>query len=240
MDIKFAIVIPTYRNGNGRTPFYLERALKSVFDQTYQNFHIFVIGDKYEPSNEFDYILEQFDMSKIYSVNLPVAEERSKYIDNLEALWHYGGVFASNLGINTALTSGYDYVCRLDHDDYYTQTHLENFAKVIKETNADWLCSKSTYLGTQVLPAYPTDEFYVKFRPQPCQLINSSTCINFRKIPIRYRDMFAETGMVLLPSDAQMWLDMRNYIDKNNLISVMINRVTCGHDEEGTVKIRNI
>jgi hypothetical protein len=30
--------------------------------------------------------------------------------------------------------------------------------------------------------------------------------------------MFEETGMIGLPSDAQMWLDMRNYIDKNNLV----------------------
>lgn len=240
MEIKFAIVIPTYRRGDGKTPFYLERALKSVFDQTYQNFNIFVIGDRYEPKNEFKDIISKFDKSKIWETNLPNAMEREVYSNNLEALWHYGGVFASNTGISNALLTGHDYICRLDHDDYYTETHLENFAKVITETNADWLCSKSTYLGSQVLPAYPTDEFYVKFRPQPCQLINSSTCINFRKIPIRYRDMFSETGMVLLPSDAQMWLDMRNYIDKHNLTSIMINRVTCGHDEEGAVKNGNI
>lgn len=239
MEIKFAIVIPTYKRSDGKSPFYLERALKSVFNQSYKNFHIFVIGDNYEDVNELEDILDKFDRNKIYTVNIPFAEEREKYTNNLEALWHYGGVYASNLGINTALISGYDYVCRLDHDDYYTESHLEDFERVIKETNADWLCSKSTYLGAQVLPAYPTDEYYVKFRPQPCQLINSSTCINFRKIPIRYRNMFEETGMIGLPSDAQMWLDMRNYIDKNNLTSIMINRVTCGHDEEGSTKNQN-
>jgi glycosyltransferase involved in cell wall biosynthesis len=65
--------------------------------------------------------LDKFDRNKIYTVNIPFAEEREKYTNNLEALWHYGGVYASNLGINTALISGYDYVCRLDHDDYYTE-----------------------------------------------------------------------------------------------------------------------
>jgi hypothetical protein len=51
--IQFAVVISTYQRPDGNTPHLLKRTLESVLNQTYQNFKIFLIGDKYEDQEEF-------------------------------------------------------------------------------------------------------------------------------------------------------------------------------------------
>ena len=57
----FSIVIATYQRKNGTTPFYLKRAIDSVFSQTYKNFKIIIIGDRYEDNDEFNKICSQYD-----------------------------------------------------------------------------------------------------------------------------------------------------------------------------------
>jgi glycosyltransferase involved in cell wall biosynthesis len=231
-ETKFAVVIPTYQRGNGKSPDYLTRSLQCVFDQLYQNFTIFVIGDKYEDNAEFEDILNNFDRSKIISVNLTYAKERDAYQSMPEILWSYGGVHANNIGIEMAINHGYDYVAHLDDDDHWENTHLENFNKVIQETGAGFICSKANYTAGRVLPMDQTDHKYMLFVPQPCQVIHSSICVNFKRVDVRYRDLYAETGGKELPADAQLLLDIRNFLRKNNLVGVMVNSITCNHLEE--------
>jgi len=64
-------------------------------------------------------------------------------------------------------------------------------------------------------------------------LIHSSTCINFKKIPLRHRNIFEETGVSGLPGDADLWLRISNYLKENNLNGILINKITCKHIEEG-------
>jgi hypothetical protein len=56
--------------------------------------------------------------------------------------------------------------------------------------------------------------------------------MNFKKIPLLYRDLYAETGNVGLPGDADLWERSRDFIKENNLKSYYINEFTCYHDEE--------
>jgi hypothetical protein len=57
--------------------------------------------------------------------------------------------------------------------------------------------------------------------------------MNFKTIPLKYRDLFNETGVVGLPSDAELWERCASYILSNNLKSTLINSVTCNHVNEG-------
>ena len=57
--MKLGIVIATYQRKDGTTPFFLQKALDSIFSQTYQNFKIFLIGDKYEDNEEFVNIISK-------------------------------------------------------------------------------------------------------------------------------------------------------------------------------------
>ena len=57
--------------------------------------------------------------------------------------------------------------------------------------------------------------------------------MNFKQIPLRYRDIFKETGVVGLPSDGDLWERVSEWINLNKLNSLLINKITCIHDEEG-------
>ena len=46
--MKLAIRILTYQRKDGKTPFFLRRALESIKNQTYKDYKIFLIGDKYD------------------------------------------------------------------------------------------------------------------------------------------------------------------------------------------------
>jgi glycosyltransferase involved in cell wall biosynthesis len=229
----FAVTMATYKKLDGSTPFYLKRALDSIFNQTYQDFKIFVIGDKYEDHNEFLSIVSQYPPDKIFYENLSFAKERDKYQNNEMALWCAGGVYATNHAIDLALQEGFSYICQLDHDDYWTPEHLQNFNDVISETGADWLCSRATHQNPlhPILPKKQTTERYVEYLPQRADVILSSTCINLKTIPIRFRDVFEETG-VTEPSDADRWTRTQPFIIQNNLKGILINTLSCIHDIE--------
>ena len=236
-NTKLAIVIATYRRDDGKSSEFLFRTLESIKKQTYKNYKIFLIGDKYDKPEEVTQIIKNLSLDKIYFENLPIAKERSKYTGHV--LWSYGGVNAINHGIKIALSEGFDYMCHLDHDDWWYENHLELINKCISETGSDWVCTKSTYRNPfTFLPPINTNDEYVDFHPRSSILIHSSVCMNFKKIPLLYRDIYEETGVVGLPTDADLWERCRQYIISNKLKSTLINKITCRHDEEGYERLK--
>lgn len=232
---KFAIIIPTYQRADGRTPELLNRALQSILQQSYQNFKVYLIGDKYENNIEFQKFGKGFTKENFYSINLPEPGERIRYANQKRLLWQYGGVSASNYGINLALQEGLTYVCRLDHDDYWKPGHLKSFNDLINKNGADWMCTRAVNLN-KILPITKESKKYISFQPFRGGLIQSSTCVNQRTIPLLSRDYFKETGKVGIPADADLWERMAEYIKKNKLKSFLINEVSCIHDDEGYSK----
>lgn len=230
-NINFGIIIPTYYRQDGKSKNYLIRALSSVFNQSYQNFKIYLIGDRYEKEEEIYEILELYDKSKIYFENLPIAEERDNY-SNKMAIWSYGGVNASNYGIDLSLKDNNYYICTLDHDDFWEGNHLELLNKYMIQTGSDWACTKSNYLNI-VFPNINSNLNYIQFLPKARSLIRSSACMNFKAIPLKYKDLFKENGTTSLPSDADLWERCAMHIKSNGLKSILINSTTCNHLEEG-------
>lgn len=234
--MKLGIVISTYYRKDGSTLKYLTRALDSIFNQTYQNFKIFLIGDKYENENEVLELLKKYDSKKIFFTNLSEAKERDNYIDP-RAIWSYGGVNAVNIGIGMALEEDYEYICHLDHDDWWSNNHLEEISNCINNTKSNWICTKSTYMNPNVfLPNLITDKKYTNFLPSSSALIHSSVCMNFKEITLRYRDIFLETGNIGLPADADLWERTRELLTSIGQTGIFINTLTCYHDEEGFSK----
>lgn len=231
---KFAIVIATYQRPDGQSPFYVKRVLDSIKNQTYQNYKVFLIGDKYEDDMEFQSFGRNIDDEKIHRENLPNAYEREKYINKKHVLWTCGGVYANNHGFKLAESEGFTYICTLDHDDWIEPKHLENINNVIQETNADFLCARSNHIGGKVLPFLTKDipEKYYYFLPGSGGLIKSSVCYNIKSIHLRFRNVFEETGSAY-PSDADLWDRIRKFIEENNLKSYCIVEITCNHLEEG-------
>lgn len=224
----------TYERKDGSTPVYLKRALDSIFNQTHQDFKVFLIGDKYDTEKDVLDLLTDYDSDKIVFKNLSYAKERDNYLDNKMALWSYGGVNAVNIGVQDSLDNGYEYICHLDHDDWWLPEHLYEINKCIEETNADWVCTKSTYSSSQqYLPITNNTDEYQLFYPRYAGLIHSSVCMNFKKISLQYRDLFDLNQSVGLPSDGDLWERCRMVIKSLDLKSLFINKLTCRHDEEG-------
>jgi glycosyltransferase involved in cell wall biosynthesis len=90
---KLAIVISTYYRPDDKTKEYLYRCLESIVNQTYTNYKIFLIGDKYEKPDEVIDIINNLSITQIHFENLPEAKERDKYSGNI--LWSYGDEFGA-------------------------------------------------------------------------------------------------------------------------------------------------
>lgn len=217
---KIAVVIPTYERPDGKTIHYLTRALDSVQKQTFKNFRVYLIADRWEDIETLSKLVKKYDF-EIQTIDIPFAKERDKYQQGDYRLFCAGGVNATNTGIDVALKDGYKYICHLDHDDHWRDDHLEWINEGAK-LGYFFICTKSTHITGELPTLTETQEF----TPQPCGLIHSSTCIDFSKTDLRFRDCWEETREAY-PADADMW---RRIQDKNCLF---IDELTCYHDEEG-------
>lgn len=231
--MKLGIIITTYQKSNGSTPSLLKRAIESIKNQTYQDYTLIIIGDKYENNDEFEAICNDNDLKgKIVFKNLPHAKERDKYPINSKELWSSGGVNARNCGIDLALNLGLSYICHLDHDDHWHPQHLELINHTIDETkNATFINTCSTYFDSY-LPRVELNNEIQLSQVQPGNFIHSSVCINHKMIPLRYRDVFEETGTEHA-ADADLWRRIGRYVEENNLKTYQITSLTCFHPTEG-------
>lgn len=233
--MKLAIGIATYQRPDGSTPTYLKRALESVKKQTHQDYKVFLIGDRYEDANEFEQLATSIlPKDKIYFENRPVAPERDLYKNNKNLLWRCGGVSAYNYAIDTALDQGYDFMCHLDHDDYWSEHHLSaiNFA-IENVENLVAVCTGSYHIQNQILPrGIEYDNRIYRYVPQPFNVVHSSICLNHKVLPLRYRDVYAEE-QIQKEADADMWIRLNAYLAQHSeLSSVAIGSITCFHLDE--------
>jgi glycosyltransferase involved in cell wall biosynthesis len=234
--MNLAISLTTFQRQDGKSPFYLKRSLDSVFSQTHEDFLVIVVGDCYEDRNEFESIIEPYKCDRLISFNLERSIERDKYKDNKIALWQCAGITPMNFASQKALELDFTYVCHLDHDDYWYPHHLQKLNETIEKYKADWLCTQSAWV-TGALPeiSYSSDKV-IPFLPKCGHVINSSTCYNYKTIPLRYRNAYEECGGLLIPSDGDLWDRMSKYIVERNLSSYFVPALTCVHDEEGYLK----
>lgn len=229
------VTIHTYQRADGQTPYLLMRAISSVANQSYQNFKIFIVGDKYENNSEFEDIINGFVeiADKIVCENLPFAHERDKYLGvNNVALWNCGGANALNHANNLAKAHGITKVCHLDHDDVWLPNHLELIAKVITEkNNPAFIHTLSKYLSNPVFPQMIVDGRILEHYPSYCNLIHSSVYMDLEQIHLSYRDMYEQQG-IIFPSDGDMWERIREKCTAENLKCYVITAVTCIHENE--------
>lgn len=227
--MKLGIVITTYYRPDGRTKEYLTRALISVDHQNHKDYQVYVIGDYYSNEAEFQIIRKEFP-SAIF-VNLGRAVEREKYPFGSMQLWSSGGITAVKYGVDLALGDGLQYICHLDHDDYWFPDHLEKINQVIEEKSPFFVCTISTWMN-RLLPELPVLNEIVEFYPRPEGMISSSVCVKYSDTTLRSRDVFVETGKVY-PADADLWRRLTEEMKEKGRKGYCYTSLTCRHDEEG-------
>lgn len=231
--MKLGIIITTYQKSDGTTPIILKRAIDSIKNQTHQDYTLVIVGDKYEDNGEFESICHNVGLGdKLIFKNLPYAKEREKYPMGSKELWASGGVNARNEGINTCLKLGLEYICHLDHDDYWHPQHLEIINYAIEITKDPIIINTCSTYFNSYLPNIELTNEITPSEIKPGVIIHSSACINHKKLPLRYRDVFEETGKEFA-ADADFWIRAGEYIKQNNLKSYKISSLTCYHPTEG-------
>lgn len=231
--MKIGVAITTYKKSDGSTKTSILRALESIKNQTYQDYKVFLIGDRYDDDIEFNEIATSvIPPEKIYYENLPYAAERDKYMSvNDRALWNSGGCNARNYA-NSIANNEVKYVCQLDHDDYYLPNHLSNIVNVITTyPDAAFIYTLSKHLNIEYFPMIKPDGNIIEKLPKAINMTHSSACINIKSIPLKYRDVFGETGEIY-PSDADMWNRISTLCIKANLKSYLVCEVSCVHEAE--------
>lgn len=118
--IKVSVIIPTYK----RKTFFLERAIKSVLNQTYKNIEVIVIDDNASPE------LVQF-RQEVSQLMERLREFSIKYIQNNENL---GGSLSRNVGIENSTGN---YITFLDDDDRYLPDKVQNQLEFMLGGNYD-------------------------------------------------------------------------------------------------------
>ncbi len=110
-DEKISVVIPVYNRCN-----VLKETLKCVVSQTYKNLEIIVVddGSEFPPVS----VIEELDDKRITLYQIP----------------HQNANAARNYGITHSTG---EYIAMLDSDDLWTQTHLADSLKVLKNAGAD-------------------------------------------------------------------------------------------------------
>jgi glycosyl transferase family 2 len=108
-----SVRIATYN----RSALLIERALASVFQQTYPNFEVIVVGDGC--TDDTADRLRRLDDPRVTFVNLP---HQGVYPEQPELRWMVAGAPAMNLAAQLARGS---WIAPLDDDDEFTPDHLE-------------------------------------------------------------------------------------------------------------------
>ncbi len=116
-----------------RTELLFGRCLRSIMNQTYQDYEIVIVGDFIDPVNE-DFVRTKIvGESRIKFENLP---SRGPYPEPGKNRWRVAGTNAINRALE--LCSG-EYICHLDDDDEITPDKLEYCLKAVNQTNADFI-----------------------------------------------------------------------------------------------------
>ena len=114
---------------------------------------------------------------------------------------------------------------------------MESIAGAIHQTQALFIYTKGKYLGgPTILPRnINSEELYINRRAKPADTIKSSICVNYYKIPLRRADpnyFYKEHDA----GDAVFLKRINLFLDKNNLPSILVNKVTMTNTQEGYIR----
>ena len=219
-----AIVMATYARPDGSTPSKLCAALASVRAQTWKSWHMYIVGDCYEPLQELVHLVRACfpDQEHAYTIlNLVVPGERGKV--PATELWQNAGATALNTGRGVALRDGHTWAARLDDDDEWAPDHLEHIVAGIRAFPDSVLVhTQAQYLATPFFPDMPRDRITTAWIGTLAHnVVHSSVALHLHKLrdfPYKCKGQGA--------SDAALWSAIEAaFPDGNSIVHVPVSTV---------------
>jgi glycosyltransferase involved in cell wall biosynthesis len=162
-----SVCVPTYNRG----ALLVERAVKSVLDQSYRNLELVIVGDCCTDNTAE--LLSKLDDSRIRFFNLPV--RKKNYPDTVENHWLAGGAAPTNKALSIARGK---WIARIDDDDTWTPDHIEKLVNYAEEGNYEFV--SGLYVAERfgerciVEAKSARDEYYTR---RPNEVMDESTKI---------------------------------------------------------------
>jgi len=233
---KFGICMATYKRKNGKSPSYLKEILTSIIQQTASNWHLYLVGDKYEDENEIKEILDFFPKDKLTFTNLPYAQERDN-LNDLKKLWCVGGSNASNYSYNLAVSDGCDYIIHTDDDDPMHIKKIQILNYILTIYSPVCMFHYSTYLGpNQILPKEKINKIENNNHiPKESNVIHSSLCIHKSIASVFRYDGYRKEKKIYSPNDMQLIAFIRETLKNKENYTIFIPLLLCRHDIEQEV-----
>lgn len=237
-DIKFHIRIITYPR-NGKTKNILPKTLDSILKQTYKNWEIYLFGDDYSPKEELLEIASVIPDKKIKIRNLDINSERYHY-SGMD-LWYCGGVNACNYVLDWMHNDGVKIVALCNDDDIWLPNHLETLASGYnKFPEASFVYTRGNHLQLGNLPVQEVNDLYYNNMPiEEHNAIFSATSWRLDKINLRFRNCSKQK----VPSDADLWIRIKEHCFATNLKFLYIPKITVNHEShkpEGIEKTKEL
>jgi len=199
-EIKFHIRILTYPR-NGTNKIFLSKTLASIYDQIYKNWHIYLVGDNYDPIEELYEISSFLPKDKITIRNARVESERFKYTGT--DLWHCGGVNAGNFSFDLMISEGAVFICIMTDCDIWKPNHLSCLAFAYQNyPDVGLVYTKGSEKSLGIIPRENVTD--IKYGNNPKMYKNtlySSVSWRLDKTNLRFNNCVEQNE----PSDADLW-----------------------------------
>lgn len=197
-----SVIIPTFNRG-----WIIERSVRSVLAQTYQNFEIIIVDDG-SSDNTFDVVKSFGDI-------------RIRYMRHEKNL---GGSAARNTGIKAAKGG---YIAFLDSDDEWFPKKLEKQMEVFNNSIPDvgvvyagwrWILDENKKIIQDVMPIH---------RGSLYEILLNSDCVGSNSIPLIRTNILRTVGGFdgNLPSrqDWDLWLRIAQHCEFDFVPEILVN-----------------
>lgn len=216
---KVSIIIPTYKRAK-----YIKRAIKSILQQTYNNFEIIVVDDNNQDTKDRENMESLMQEYKENDKIIYIKHEKNR-----------NGAAARNTGI--AVAKG-DYITFLDDDDYFLRDRLKilvNELEENKEYNAAFtgvIFTKNKKIMKKLEAKNPYSEEEALLKQEA--FFGTGSNMFLRTEAVKQLEKFDET--FLRNQDFEF---MVRYFSKNNKI-LAVNKYLVVKTNDNVINIPNI
>ena len=206
----------------------MAEALESVKKQRYPHRRIYLIGDDYQPADEFRELSRIIPKEKILAYNLKGHQPERTIFRRPEDISRIAGNTASNFCLDLMESTGIRFVANLDDDDLWSPYHLEYLREeFVKFPMPAMVCTMANFHYKGVLPAFQENKRGEKvINTLAANVAHSAVAWDLRRLPLRYRRQLTEVAWNRQYGDADMWKQIEDYCHTHNYATSISHNLT--------------